>query len=471
MQHRQLLSNILVAFFAQGISLLLSVALSLVVPKLLGVEEFSYWQLFLFYASFCGFFHFGLNDGVYLIYGGVPYGNLDYRNIGAQFWVGFIVQAVLSAVFVLLVMHGSADDGRRFVCMAIAIYMPINNAAFFLGFIFQASNNTKWFSVSIAVDKLFFLIAIGILLIFDVDFFELFVCFYILSRCVALGYCAYKGHAVVFARPIAVKAAVLEAFSSARVGITLTLANILGLLILGAMRFIVDAHWGIEQFGQLSLAITVDNFFLVFMQQVSMVLFPALRQGDAHERVSLYASMSKALAFFMPIVYALIFPASMLFELWLPAYTDALSYLLLLLPLCVFESRMSMLGVTYFKVLRKERRLLLINGASALMAAVFSLLGAYVFESIDFIIMSIVLIFVSRSVVAEVYLTRVLNACLPSKFFIELIIVSGIYYLTTYFASPLVATCVNLASVGVLVFANRGEMKTLLVKVHSQFLR
>ena len=70
-------NNIIFAFLAQGISLFLSVLMSLIVPKFLTVRDFGYWQLFIFYFGYVGFFHFGLNDGVYLKYGGKSYDEMD----------------------------------------------------------------------------------------------------------------------------------------------------------------------------------------------------------------------------------------------------------------------------------------------------------------------------------------------------------------------------------------------------------
>ena len=66
-------NNIFFAFGAQTVSMLMSIMMSLFVPKLLNVTNFGYWQLFIFYYGYVGFFHFGLNDGVYLKYGGVEY--------------------------------------------------------------------------------------------------------------------------------------------------------------------------------------------------------------------------------------------------------------------------------------------------------------------------------------------------------------------------------------------------------------
>lgn len=44
-----------VAFFAQGVSMCLSILQKLLVPKMLGVEQYGYWQLYIFYISYVGF--------------------------------------------------------------------------------------------------------------------------------------------------------------------------------------------------------------------------------------------------------------------------------------------------------------------------------------------------------------------------------------------------------------------------------
>ena len=78
----KLLKNLSYAFVAQGISLFLSIIMNFIVPKLLDVEGFAYWQLFLFYVSYAGVFSFGFVDGIYLKLGGVSYDSLNKKEIG-----------------------------------------------------------------------------------------------------------------------------------------------------------------------------------------------------------------------------------------------------------------------------------------------------------------------------------------------------------------------------------------------------
>lgn len=98
----QFIKNLFAAFLAQGISLLVSVFMSFIIPKILGVTQYSYWQLFIFYSGYVGFFHFGFNDGLYLRLGGKKFEELDYDNIGTQFKLFFFIQCFISLTVIAM---------------------------------------------------------------------------------------------------------------------------------------------------------------------------------------------------------------------------------------------------------------------------------------------------------------------------------------------------------------------------------
>ena len=66
MRKKAILRNISYSFFANGISLLISVFMVLVIPKFISVYDYGIWQLFLFYFTYLGFFPLGLVDGCLL---------------------------------------------------------------------------------------------------------------------------------------------------------------------------------------------------------------------------------------------------------------------------------------------------------------------------------------------------------------------------------------------------------------------
>lgn len=85
MDYRSILSNFSVALGAQGLSTLVGLLTSLIVPKLLGVADFGYWQLFIFYTTYLSLFTLGLNDGVYLIEGGKRRDETNKKQLASQF--------------------------------------------------------------------------------------------------------------------------------------------------------------------------------------------------------------------------------------------------------------------------------------------------------------------------------------------------------------------------------------------------
>ena len=76
------MKNIKYAVSANFVVLGISVLLNMFVPKILGVTEYSYWQLYVFYTSYVGFFHLGWLDGIYLKIGGQDYDELNKNKLG-----------------------------------------------------------------------------------------------------------------------------------------------------------------------------------------------------------------------------------------------------------------------------------------------------------------------------------------------------------------------------------------------------
>lgn len=422
-KERRILRNIIYAFAAQGISLLLSLLTSLILPKFFDKVNYGYWSLFIFYTGYTGFFHFGLNDGVYLKIGGIEYEDMDKGLLGGQFWFGAFFQSVIGAAIMAYALV-SNDGQTGFVLIMTALYMVLYNLTLYLGCIFQAANETRLYSMSVMIDKIVFMASIIILFVIGSGDYRSYVYLYMLGKLAAMVYCVYKGREVVFVRPASLSVTMREAFDSIKIGVNLMVANIAGNLILGAGRFIIDRFWGIEDFGEVSFSLTLTNFFLLFVSQISMVLFPALRQVDDDKRRTVFDRASDGLNILLPIVFLIYIPAKEILRLWLPQYEVSLSYMAILLPMCIFDGKMNLLCGTYFKVLRQERFLLFVNLVSMAVSAALSLFGAAVLKSIDSIIVFMVVAIGVRYFISQYYLNRQMKENGDLKgLFMELVLV------------------------------------------------
>ena len=399
-----------VAIISQGLSTAVSILMSLIVPKMLGVTEYGYWQLFIFYFSYIGFFHFGLNDGVYLTHGGLARDELDKRNINSQFVFGLVLEIIFAAGIIAVAFVGPFESARQFVIVAVALAMIVYNASCYLGYVFQAVNETALFSYSAVWETVIFAVALVVLLLLRVTQFEPYVVAYAASRCGRLAYCCIKGRDILGAGLLPMREAVAESCKSIRVGINLMVANIASGLILGIVRFFVDANWGIEVFSVVSLSLSLATFFLTFLSQVSMVLFPNLKRLDEKRCSSVFVIMRDALDLLLPCIYVLYTPIVLILMIWLPEYAKGIALFSTLFPICAFEAKMDLAGTTFFKILRKEKELLALNAAAVVASLACTLVGAYVLQSVQIILVCAVVILGLRSYIADVWVTRTLSA-------------------------------------------------------------
>lgn len=409
MNYKSLAGNAFVAFAAQGISLVASVAMSLIVPKVLGVTTYGYWQLFVFYTSYSGMFQFGLNDGVYLIEGGRARREIDKRAINSQFLVGIVIQVCVGLAAVLSASIAAPEQERAIVLIAFGVYTIIFNLQGYLGFLFQAMNETKLFSFASIIERVLFLVALLVLVAHKVDSFVPYIILYTIAKLISLGYCAWNARDILTSGFLSLHQSFGLALKSVKVGIGLMIANVASMFILGVMRFFIDAAWGIEVFGRVSFSLSMVNFFITFVSQASMVLFPALRQGTKAERRSFYLGIRDLMEICLPAIYLLYFPMVAILSIWLPQYSTSMIYFAFLLPVCVFDTKMDVCCTTYFKVLRKERVLLAVNIVTCVCSTVASLLGVYCLNSLEAVLVGVVICIIGRSLWSEYYLNRHLD--------------------------------------------------------------
>lgn len=406
MNYRTLAINTGTAFSAQGVAMALSIIQTMLVPKLLGSTQYGYWQLFLFYQSYVGFAHLGLNDGIYLIKGGQSRDIIDKKSVNSQFIFGAMFQLALALAIVVIALGGGFGPDREFVIVCTGIFLVIKNAATYLMYVLQAMNETRRSSYSTIVERLTFLIPLVVLLVKRYTTYQPFVISYIFSSVVQLAYCSWFCRDFFRAGLEPVRQAAGEAWGSIRVGFKLMVANIASQLVLGIARFAIDAAWGIDTFGELSLSLSLVNFFLAFVSQASMVLFPALRQVGLAEAKGFFVNVRDTMSLFFPIIYVLYYPMVWILSWWLPKYANSFVYFALLIPICVFDSKMNICCTTFFKVRREEGRLLKVNVCTCVVSAVLTLGGVYVLGSIFWVINGVVIAIVGRSLWSEARLTH-----------------------------------------------------------------
>lgn len=428
---RKFIKNVGFAFVAQGVSFFLSMTMSLIVPKILGEIEFAYWQLFIFYANYVGLFHLGITDGVYLKYGGYEYADIDKPDVRFQLSVLTCWLITFSLLMLVLVNNSVLNGERKIILFLTNLYMIVANMAWYLGYIFQASNRIKEYSISVILDRLLFLMIVIVSLILGKGTYMFFIVAYIVTKLLAVIYSFVRLESFWKGQRYSTIAGLSNTLYYIKNGIFLTLSSVASILILGIGRFIIDGVWGIDAFSKISLSLSLTNFFLLFVGQVSLVLFPSLRRFDESKQKEVFEKCQGLVNLFLPLILVLYVPLKNILLLWLPDYELSFRYLGLLLPLCLLDGKMQLLCNTYFKVFNKQRILLLINLCSMFISMFMGFIGAWGIRNMNFVVFGLVISIAVRSIVSEIYL----NHCMKSEKRICKDIAFQIILITVFMAS------------------------------------
>ena len=388
------------ALSANVIRLLISIILTLVLPKLLGVEEYSYWQLYLFYVTYTAYSSLGFCEGTYLKYGGKKFEELDGRIMASQFWTLAAYEVIFSIVCAFLFTQFVTDPDKRIILCLALISSVFDILRYLLQCVLQATNRIREFAGVMTSERvLFFVFLMATIFLGYRDYYFL-IFSEILARIVSMLYAMMICKKTVFVTFVPGRDTWAETKELVGSGFKLLLATLASQLVIGIVRFMIEQKWGTIVFGKVSLTLSLSNMVITCIGAVSIVLFPVLKNMEEEKLSRLYETMRMILT--VPVLFVLLFyvPMKLILSAWLPQYAESLRYLAVLLPICVYETRSYALINTYFKAYRQENQILLVNAVTVLCSLMLSVVSVFVLESLDLAVVSIVVLMIFKSAFA-----------------------------------------------------------------------
>lgn len=412
---KSVIKNLYYTVAANFVTLLISVLLNLFVPKLLGVKEYSYWQLYVFYSSYVGFLHLGWIDGIYLKIGGEEYEDLDKAKLGAQYWYLILFETILAILVGGYAYIFLPVSNKSVILILTAIVAVVTIAKQFIQYILQSTNRIREYAHLSRSDRYLYVLFIGIYFFAGGRNFFWLIILDITSKLIITLWGMYQIKDMLFSRIVPLKNIWSEILDNINIGSKLMLSNIASMLIIGTIRFFVQHRWSIEVFGKLSFTLSISNMFLTFINAIGVVMFPLLRRTDNNRLSGLFLTLR---TLFVPITYSFLLfyiPVKIILVAWLPQYSVSLMYMGILFPMVVYEGRMSLLINTYLKTLRKEKTILFVNVITLVISILLGIVTVYVFENLFLSVALIILCLAIRCNLAEYLLSKSLSIDLKVK--------------------------------------------------------
>lgn len=364
-------SNIFWVFGSQLIVLALGVIKALILPIALGVEDFAYWQIYLFYTLYVGITTLGYTDGLYLKYGGFTLQDLPLAKIRVANFFYLLVIAVGSvALFIFAALND--DFPRQVIFTAVALNVIILGVIANIGLTLQAVNELRAYAYLVSADKLFFTLCLTGLFFDEFRSFYFIIATDILSKFILMIILLYRYRQLFCGGLVVMSDGFREFVSSLGAGAQLLIANISGMLVFGVGRIIVEYGGGIEGYAHYAFSVTLSSIVFVSISALGVAVYPALKRLLREDYLNYFEKMNNAFLLIIFLMLSGFFPAVLLIDYFFINYRPALEFLSPMFIVIVLQGKMTLVNNTFFKALRLESQMLFANLCSLIVVCVVS---------------------------------------------------------------------------------------------------
>lgn len=419
----KLFKNISYSLFSNFLSILVSTIIVLIIPKFIGVHEYGLWQIFIFYANYIGMLHLGWADGLFLRKGGTRAQDIDVSEFKSESMLFIAFNLIIGLL--ILIFGAFVAKEYTYIIFMLSIAVTVVNTRTWITMLLQSVGNFKSYAINLSVQSLVYLFLIMVIIFSKIIDYKLMIAAFIISQMATSisGYFQIK-KILTPTKTFNFKLAKLEAYKNLSAGYKLMVANSTSMLIVGIIRFGIQQKWSINVFGKVSLVLSIANLITVFINAVSLVLFPTLRRTK-QIATDVYTGIREVLMPLLYLIMILYYPIRLLIPIWLPKYADAAQYVAVLMPMMVYQGKFEILSNTFMKNFRMESVLMKINiltlGLSVLMTGVM----VYYLHNLSLTIFTIGLVMGFRSNISEIILSKKMGIRFASDLLFENIIIIG----------------------------------------------
>ena len=216
----------------------------------------------------------------------------------------------------------------------------------------------------------------------------------------------------------------------------------------------------------ISLIISLVGIVMIFINSISNILFPTIRKIPSDKISNIYLplkSVITAILFGILIIYV---PFKELFSYFLPKYSESITYLVLVFPILVYESKMGLITNPILKSLRLEGKLFKLNIFALLLSILLAMLSIRIFKNLTLTVSIILIILMIRSTIAEIILCKLF----VSKYLISLLeesLLVLVFIFSNWYLSNTFSFLTYVVAYLIYIFINRAHILLNIKKIAS----
>ncbi|MGN7851925.1 oligosaccharide flippase family protein [Exiguobacterium sp. 22311] len=390
--------------FSQLIGVCLGILKSIVLPAILTVKDFGYWQIYLLYVGYLGVLSVGFNDGILIKYGKNNYTDLLKKNIGSTILL-FLIFQILISIFFLIGAIFFSDGLKRDIFFMIAFNIPLVGLNGVFLSLFQSTNQIKKYSYFTIIDKVLMIVTIiSIFFLNDIQVLTIIIADTV-TRLIAIILMAINFKAL-FKTSVKVfsKVSFIEIIDNIKIGFYILISNLIAMLLIGYSLFLIERFMPLINYSIYALGISTTNILLLFISAVSVFIFPNISRIPEKKLNFKMKNMKELNIYISLSVIPLYFVIHQIIQMFLKDYILVLDFLPFIFLAIVVQIEYNMILVPYSKVIRKEKKIFLVNLITLSINIIFTTCSVIILDSLLLTSIIIYLSFIMRNYLLEYWL-------------------------------------------------------------------
>ena len=357
-----------------------------IIPRIVTVETFGYWRLFLLYNSFAGLLHLGFADGALLRWAGREFYDIRPEVPSSLKFLGCQQLAILPCLGLIVIT--ALPLRLRAVGVGLLVFAAVFNVTALLQYSLQAARQFKLVAVASTLPMgVFVLLAVLWTRVATPNVSILIALFIVGWSCVLIVYW-------IRIRPFSHKESVSASVIGRRLlalGWPIALSNTVYGLIQTVDRLAVSSIFSINEFAQYSFAASALFIPITAITAGSQVFFPHIAAVEEGNRTKAYSSGSLLLVIAWGLSLPYYFILQIFVRNFLPKYEPGLPAAMVLMFSVLFLGGIQILQGSFFNIYGLQRSFLKSSIAALLVGLCLVLAAALRFKSLTVIAIAQVL--------------------------------------------------------------------------------
>lgn len=428
--------NVVMVALSNILSILAGVFSGFILPKIMGVTDYGYYKIFTLYLTYVGLFHFGFIDGIYLIYAGKNYNNLDKNKFRyfSKFLLIFqsIILVIITGISLFFV---SSYYGFIFVFIGISLF--IRNATSYYQFISQITYRFKELAIrNTLLSALTILSVLGLFLVYKYTnignvSYQIYVIIYTVINLLLLLWYMFTYRDITFGKIDKEKVNKELLIQLFKVGIPLLLSNLVGTFILTIDRQFVSLLFDTDTYSVYAFAYNMLNLVTTAIAAISTVLYPSLKTKTEDELKDNYSKLNGIIIIIVSVCMLAYFPLVLIVNWFLPEYNNSLPIFQVIFPSLIFNTSISVVMSNYYKSLNLIKSYFIKSIIALVLAVIANTIAYLCFKTTISISAASVIVAVIWYIMMEITLIRKWYVSFKRNFIFTILILVS-FYLTTY---------------------------------------